>query len=228
MKPLIYLAAGAALAALFLGFPGIDRWAAGLFYEPVAGFTYKDSIGAEAVYGAVLLMEWLLYIGVAAALVLRLIPAARRFHVRWAALIYVALSFSLGPGLVTNAALKNEMGRARPHQTVQFGGTATFSPAFVPSDQCARNCAFVSGHAAFAFTLMTFVFLMNPGPARRRAGAGVIAFGALVGLGRMAQGGHWLSDIVFAALINIAIAWLLYRAIFRFDALRALSRRADL
>lgn len=34
----VYAAALAAAAAIFLLFPGIDLWAAGLFYRPGAGF----------------------------------------------------------------------------------------------------------------------------------------------------------------------------------------------
>jgi len=226
MKPTLYLAAGAALAALFWAFPAIDQGAAALFCRDGAGFPWGQDLFARAVYASVPVLENLLYIGLALAVLIRLVPAARRFHARWVAIVYVALSFGLGPGLVTNGLLKNEIGRARPHQTVEFGGTKAFSPPFAPAQQCARNCAFVSGHAAFAFALMTFVFLMKPGTtARRHAGRTVIAFGVLVGIGRMVQGAHWLSDVIFAAWINIAIAWLLYEGLIRRDALAALTRR---
>lgn len=226
MKPFVYFAVSAALAAVFIGFPGIDRWAANLFHEPGSGFIHAGSLFSVIGYEAVIVMEWALYIGLALVVFIRLIPAARRFHARWAVIAYVVLSFGLGPGLVTNGILKSDLGRARPHQTVEFGGKAVFSPAFIPSDQCQRNCSFVSGHAAFAFALMTFVLLMTPGPARRRATAAVLLFGVMVGLGRMAQGAHWLSDVVFAGLINIAIAWLVYHAVFTRDQVIALLRRS--
>jgi lipid A 4'-phosphatase len=225
MKPTLYLAAGAALAALFWAFPGLDQGAARLFYSPEGGFAQGQGLFARTVYASIPMLETALYIGLALVALARLIPAARRFHARWTVIVYVALSFALGPGLVTNALLKNEIGRARPHQTVEFGGTKSFSAPFAPADQCDRNCAFVSGHAAFAFALMTFVFLMKAGTARRHAGRTVIAFGILVGIGRMMQGAHWLSDVVFAAWINITIAWALYEGLVRRDALAAFARR---
>jgi membrane-associated phospholipid phosphatase len=80
----------------------------------------------------------------------------------------------------------------------------------VRADQCPKNCAFVSGHAAMGFFLVTFAFLMASGYRRRAVFAGTIALGAAIGMARIGQGSHFLSDIVFAGLINIAVAWALY------------------
>jgi len=63
-------------------------------------------------------------------------------------LVYLMLTLALGPGLLVNSVLKEHSGRARPVQTVDFGGTQQFSAAWVWADQCRTNCAFVSGHAA--------------------------------------------------------------------------------
>jgi membrane-associated phospholipid phosphatase len=60
------------------------------------------------------------------------------------------------------------------------------------------------------FFLVTFALLAAPGARRRAAVAAAVAAGAVIGLGRMAQGSHWLSDIVFAGFINIGVAWTLH------------------
>src|SRR2546426_744131 len=82
-----------------------------------------------------------------------------------------------------------------------YDGARQFTPAPLPAAQCERNCAFVSGHAAFAFSLVSFAFLLPLGWRRKTAIAAALAFGALVGLGRIAAGGHFLSDVVYAGLI---------------------------
>ena len=55
---------------------------------------------------------------------------------------------------------------------------------------------------------------LAPLPWRAPAIAGAVVFGAAVGLLRMAFGGHFLSDVVFAGLIMwgllMALRWLIY------------------
>ena len=121
---------------------------------------------------------------------------------------YLALCLLLGPGLIVNAGLKSFWGRARPSQTELFGGEASFTPAWHMADQCASNCSFVSGDAALGFSLTAFAFL---NPKWRQIGWMMgLSFGAIFGATRVAQGAHFLSDIVFAGLIviglNMAIA----------------------
>src|SRR5207245_414595 len=125
-------------------------------------------------------------------------------------LIFVTVATVLGPGLIANTVLKDHWGRARPYQVAEFGGERQFTPAPLPAAQCERNCAFVSGHAALGFSLVSFAFLLPFGRQRKTAIAAALAFGALVGLGRIAAGRHFLSDVVYAGLIVFATSWLLY------------------
>ncbi len=92
-----------------------------------------------------------------------------------------ASSLAIGPGLVVNTLLKDHWGRARPHQILEFGGTAHFSPAVLISDQCARNCPSHPGHAALGFWLVAFAAVVPdrwkmPDPMR------CLTIGLLVGL----------------------------------------------
>ncbi|MFT5540229.1 MAG: lipid A 4'-phosphatase [Alphaproteobacteria bacterium] len=225
MKPAIYLAVSAALAILFLVLPGLDIEAARLFHRIGTGFFLEHHPLVTLIYDSILVLE-ILIAGLVALMILAwAIPALRRFRVRGAVIAYIALSFLLGPALVTNEILKNNIGRARPAQVVEFGKQANFTPAFVISDQCKRNCAFVSGHASLGFAMITFAFLAAPGIRRRISIVVAVGFGTAVGIGRMMQGAHWLSDVIFAALINIAIAWALYQWIVRRDGLGFLFNR---
>jgi lipid A 4'-phosphatase len=124
------------------------------------------------------------------------------------------MSLVLGPGLLVNSLLKEHSGRARPVQTTLFGGTQAFTPAWTPADQCSTNCAFVSGHAAVAAWPVAGAFLARRRGTRRAWLAGGLLAGLAVGLGRMATGSHFLSDVVIAVLLVYLVcaacaAWLL-------------------
>ena len=108
--------------------------------------------------------------------------------------VFVIIALLLGPGLVVNQVFKQNWGRARPNEVVQFGGTNTYSAPLEISNQCESNCSFVSGHASGGFFILTLTWALRR---RRWFWIGLIS-GGLVGLGRILQGGHFLSDIVFA------------------------------
>ncbi len=114
---------------------------------------------------------------------------------------FLFFSMLLGPALIANVLFKDQWGRARPREVSQFGGEATFSPPMVITDQCARNCSFVSGDAAMGFTMLALA-LMLPLAAAVRAKAVVAAllFGAFIGGVRIVQGAHFLSDVIFSGV----------------------------
>ena len=103
---------------------------------------------------------------------------------------------------VHRTALPRSSGRLRLHVQA-FGGPAPYIPALQLSSHCDTNCSFVSGHAAGAFSIMAWGMLACRRRKLQWLWAGLL-FGTLVGAVRMAQGGHFLSDVVFAAL---AVWW---------------------
>ncbi|MDD2885409.1 MAG: phosphatase PAP2 family protein [Dechloromonas sp.] len=135
-------------------------------------------------------------------------PWLRRRRMLFGFMLSAAL---LGPVLIVDSGLKNHLGRARPAQVSVLGGTLQFSPAFVVSDQCARNCSFVSGHVATTAFIMVFGWL---GKRRTRqywllASIGLAAYMAFV---RMSSGGHFLSDCIFAWYASYLGLWLTEQA----------------
>ena len=107
---------------------------------------------------------------------------------------FLIVTLLLGPGLLVNQVLKADSGRARPLHTEVFGGDKQFTPAFQPADQCKTNCSFVSGHAGMGFWFLSLAWV-----ARRRGWLYFgIGLGAMVGLGRIVQGAHFLSDVIFS------------------------------
>jgi membrane-associated phospholipid phosphatase len=126
------------------------------------------------------------------------------------AIAFLALSLALGPGLLVNVILKDNSHRPRPVQTQELGGTWEFRPWYRFDGQCDRNCSFVSGEAASAFWTVGPA-LLAPAPVRPVAVAAALAFGTATALLRMAFGGHYLSDTIFAGLFTILIVLGLYR-----------------
>jgi lipid A 4'-phosphatase len=215
-----YAAALALAALLFLLFPGIDLWASGLFYRPGEGFFLGASWPARAVYAAVPYLVDAVVVGVPA---FYLVSALRRrplARIDGPAAAFLLLSLAFGPGLVVNAAFKDHWGRARPAQVTEFGGTRQFTAAPLPADQCARNCSFPAGHPAVGFYLVSFAFLVREARRRRLAIGAAMAAGGLIGLVRLMQGGHFLSDVVFSGLIVYATSWLTYHAVMTRDRWR--------
>jgi lipid A 4'-phosphatase len=132
----------------------------------------------------------------------------------WQAL-YVVAVFVIGPGLLANALLKEHSGRPRPQDVLQFQGSYVYAAPFAFDGACEHNCSFVAGEPSAAFALVGPALLLAP--RWRRAGmAGALIFGVLIGLLRMYQGGHFLSDVVFAGILSVATAlglhWLMFDA----------------
>jgi lipid A 4'-phosphatase len=210
--PLFFFVAAAVALALLSEFPSLDLWVSGLFYQPGRGFPLGDSLPVQLVYRGVPYLATALALLIIACLAAALL---RRpwFGISRRAAVFLLLSLVIGPGILTNVVLKDHWGRARPAQTVEFGGTREFTPAAVPSNQCDHNCSFTSGHAALGFYFVAFAFLAPTRRSRWAGQAGGIVLGSLFGLARIAQGGHFLSDVVVSGLLVYATSWLIYQAV---------------
>lgn len=200
----LFLAALALCAVPFLIWPGIDlavsRWLWGMQgneFQPPTGWFYPLYVGLNP----------LIYAIAGATAVAFAINAA--FKRRWLGVdgrvaAFVLLALALAPGLAVDMGLKDHWGRARPRDIVEFGGARQYTPPFQIARQCDDNCSFVSGHAALGFSLATLAFLAPP-RRRRPALCVAITFGLGVGLMRMLQGAHFLSDVIFAGFVVIGI-----------------------
>lgn len=210
----IFLAVFAAAMGILIGWPAIDLAASRVFYTPVSGFSHSAVLGA--------IHADLRYVVI--AIVVLAIAAVVAWKRRRRAALYLLLALAIGPGLVVNTVFKDHWGRARPAQIVEFGGTQKFTPVFVPADQCMTNCSFPAGDPAVGFFLVSAALLV-PGLATRRwAIVGAVVVGAALGLMRIAQGGHFLSDVAASGFLVTGLSWLLYRAIVVHDGVGALTQ----
>jgi len=205
----------AAIGTLLAAFPQIDLAIASLFYDPSDGFYLREHPLVRLVFHGV---PWITRT-VVVSLVLFLLAAwtiwrRRAFFSRQRrTALYLLLVMIVGPGLLVNALFKDQWGRARPSQIVEFGGTKLFTRAAIPTDQCAKNCSFVSGHASVGFFFLAFAFVW---PRRRTLW---LVTGTTLGLGiglvRMMQGGHFFSDVIFCGIVVYLTALMLQAVLFR-------------
>ena len=209
---LVALLAIAATALVFGLFPDIDLEAGKLFYAGDNHFLGQKPWG-EALRR---LFYWAPF-GVF-ALVLGLFLARRAGRsLPWApsgrGMIFLVLSLALGPGLLVNTVLKDHSHRPRPIQVAEFGGTLPFRPFYSFDGGCMRNCSFVSGEGSAGFWTVAPA-LLAPASTQPVALAAALVFAAATSLLRMAFGGHFLSDTIFAALFTWLVIIAAWRAVF--------------
>ncbi len=122
----------------------------------------------------------------------------------------ILLGFIVGPvigcGLIANFYFKDNWGRARPINIQEFGGDKIYTQPFTISDQCKKNCSWIGGEASAAFSFITgTIILKNPIYLLIN-----LIFGIVVSFCRIAMGGHFLSDNIFAMIFMIYLA-ILYK-----------------
>jgi len=113
---------------------------------------------------------------------------------------FFPLLMLLGPGLLVNAVGKDNWGRPRPKQIQEFGGPDSYITAGAIGPVAKDRKSFPSGHASMGFYLMAGYFIWRgrrPLLARASLATGLI-MGAAIGWARIVQGGHFLSDVIWA------------------------------
>lgn len=156
---------------------------------------------------------------------------------------FVALLMVLGPGVLVNAVFKEYWGRPRPREVVEFGGERVFVLPLVKGEfvssrkyeemlessegavkwDILRNFyrikgkynSFPNGHASVGFFMIFPYFLYRH---RKKVLAmvwlaGGACYGILMGIGRMAQGGHFASDFLWSAAMVYLVGLALYYAL---------------
>lgn len=198
--------------AFFLAFPDLDQKIAALFYDSEThSFPLRyDPIFVrlqKSVDWGIPIYAGLLIIGLGLHYTKHLLPnsLADRLPLSKRTLWFLALALALAPGLVVNNGFKDQFGRPRPKELVEFGGEKQFTAPFVMSDQDGKS--FVSGHAAGGFYFVALAFVA--GRHRFRFYAAGVILGLTIGFGRIAQGRHFLSDVVFSGCITLLVIHLL-------------------
>jgi len=209
---LMFLGIHALLALVFFFVPGIDLGFSGLFYTSGKGFAFGTTSSSRVLP----FLPWITiaFVSLSILLLIRNVVGWWRnrelifFPASSRSVIFLLFTLGLGPGLLVNVILKDHLGRVRPYQVEAFGGNRQFTAAFTATGSCKSNCSFVSGDASIGYYLLAFLFVAR----KRRWAIALAAYtvGTAIGLVRIAQGAHFLSDVIFAGFFTFLVAWILH------------------
>jgi membrane-associated phospholipid phosphatase len=191
-----------ATLAIFALWPDIDLYVASLFYGG-SNFIGRDPF-ERAIRAFFNITPFVTLSAFVIAYAMRFAGVAVSYAPTGRQLAFLVATMAIGPGLVVNLGLKDHTHRPRPIQTEEFGGKFAFRPWYRLDGECRKNCSFVSGEGSEAFWMVAPASLAPP-PARAAVVAGALLFGVLTSLLRMAFGGHYLSDVILAALVMLII-----------------------
>ena len=201
---------------LFLFFPNLDIFLSKIFF-------YENKFISEHFIFIkdlrVILKELMIIIPIFAIFILFIqminksqkIQINNKFRIKYS-MIGLIIGPIVGCGIIANLYFKDTWGRARPVHVEEFGGKKIFTPAFLKSDQCERNCSWISGETSAAFSFIVGTILL------KKHYFLILNFilGFLVFFCRMAMGGHFFSDNIFAMIFMIYLAILYRRLIYLF------------
>ena len=195
-------------SAVFLAFPGIDPWFSNLFYDN--GFLVGRLQAFVALRDFWRQMTAVIVIVLVAVLIIKLIWPYRKSLLKPRDIVFILSTLAIGPGIVTNLIFKDNWGRPRPYQVVEYGGHDPFVGVWQITHYCGHNCSFVSGEGSSSMWLLTLAVLL---PARWRPTGvrALLLFGALFSLNRVAIGAHFLSDVILAWWITLLVIAIEYR-----------------
>lgn len=198
---------------LFFLMPGLDTAFSQIFYAVDYGFAGKAT-SVESLRSGFKGLYIVACIAAFAGCAYCIHTRERSFGLQAVHFLFMASCLAIGPGAVTNLVFKDQWGRARPREIVEFGGAKTFTAALIPANQCRKNCSFVCGEASSIFMIFFAAGLLFRRRSALLLGTGLLA-GSAAGLIRIAQGGHFLSDVVFAGIAMALTAVAVHQA-FRF------------
>jgi lipid A 4'-phosphatase len=201
----VILACFAIFSLLLTMIPGIDLYVSGLFFHH--GFHLARQGWTTFMHES---MSYLLCLSMAVVLgvyATNKVWKRNLWGVDGKRIVYLLLVLSVGAGLIVNGALKDNLGRARPRDVAEFGGSKRYTPPFVFSQECDKNCSFSSGEAAGGFFALALARALSR---RRRVFVSAIGFGVFVSFGRVASGAHFFSDTVVSFFVMLIVADVFY------------------
>lgn len=218
---------GLATGLLFMFAPQIDIAVSRSFQLPGGEFALSKSDFWRGLRELFLRAFTIWYIAIPIAGVLAYRMARPVMNLDWRRWLYIGCCSLIGPLLLVNVILKEQWGRWRPREVLELGGNEGFTSVLDLAGSCDNNCSFVSGEVASM--VMIFIALAFATRHWRPIHYGLaVVLGGLEALIRVGQGGHFLSDAIFAGVLMVLVAavvqlWFFHSA---FSPLRWLERES--
>lgn len=217
---LLHLGGGLVLAAaalLIVERFRIDWWVSSLFFDPESGhFPLRDHWFLEKVMHAGVKNA---VVGVGLLVLAAWIASFRLKRVsKWRPLLlFLFVAMVLSSSVIS--LIKSTSGKHCPYDLEQYGGTVPFVGLLerLPQGVNAGKC-WPGGHASAGFCLFAFYFAALKLARRRMAAAmltGSLLLGLVLGMGRVAQGAHFVSHNLWSALISWLVILALYELLLR-------------
>lgn len=196
------------LLALLAPFtPTLDFYCTGVFYCPETGFYNNAFFACLFQYGELF--------GLATGGLASGIFALSIFHRKWKkwrrGALAMVLTLVIGAGLITNLGLKGYWGRPRPKQVVEFGGKHVYRPFWNPDFHTRHDPqrSFPSGHVAMGFYFLSLCLVGKRYNSLLLKNTGLflaIFLGGGLMVVRVAQGGHFFSDVIVSPILMWYVA----------------------
>ena len=177
----------------------IDIYLSSLFYYGNSQFLLQSYYNLTIFFRKIILPLAIIYILILP--IISIFLPTKKFYFgyrfKFADIVFLWVSNIFNLLIIINFFLKNVWGRARPGDILQLGGKENFTAWYQISDSCSSNCSFVSGDASVGFSIIALYFLT-----KKEVFFWLSLFlGCSLGLIRIMEGGHFLSDIVMSAVI---------------------------
>ena len=196
------------LSILFFLFPNLDITVSGLFFGQDGSFIASESDWFIYFIRKMImpLLALLIFFVPLAAVVKQIKYKEKILDIPVRDWIYLFTCLIIGTGVVVNSIFKNLWGRARPNDTIQFGGEEPFTIPWLNVNYCDTNCSFVSGDVSFITLSLAVLLIFNKTTLNTFA---YIAVG-LMSLLRIMEGDHFLSDTIMSFIITFVIVRILF------------------
>ena len=210
MKNLLYsVVCTLILSIIFIVYPKVDIEFSKLFFsENNQKFYFANNSFLKFISNIAYFLAFLLLI-YNSILILRNLIKTKVFNFEiYKPQIIVLLVFFIGSVMIVQVCSKHYFGRARPVNVKEFNGNSIFSPAFKVSSQCKFNCSFVSFHTSIGLLFLIHSFVQI-GKKRKIMIITSCLLIVLLGLTRIVQGKHFLSDVVISACFMVITYYLI-------------------
>lgn len=194
-------------------FFNIDIAFSNLFYAPDIGWIFFNNKIVNALYKYGTLPAIIFSIFFIVVLVFQKYFKGKE-NLRKIAIVFL-ITLIFAPGIIINVILKNYSGRPRPREITHFNGKWEYRKV-LQIGQPGRGYSFPCGHCSMGFIFCSIYFILKN---KRKILANIslwggLIYGTVMGIGRVSQGAHFLSDVIWAGAITIITAEIIYYFLF--------------